>query len=77
MTFQINFHFDYPEQEVKPSETLKALYQQYQNRGIADKRQFTNKMIANGFTIQRAAEHPNCPSARYFLTKLQGLATAN
>jgi hypothetical protein len=34
-------------------------------------------MYRNGFSIERAAAHPNCPSAHYFLTKLQTLASAN
>ncbi len=34
-------------------------------------------MQRHGFTIERAAAHENCPSARYFLTKLQTLASAN
>ena len=76
--FKTNFHFDHPEQEAKPLETLSRLSRRFRNdRGIDDKRKFTNLMIANGFSIQRAAEHPNCPSARYFLGKLQTLASAN
>lgn len=35
------------------------------------------KMRDNGFTIEAAARHPNCPSAQYFLTTLQTLASAN
>ncbi|QKZ14797.1 hypothetical protein [Spirosoma sp. KUDC1026] len=34
-------------------------------------------MHRNGFSIERAAAHPNYPSAHYFLTKLQTLASAN
>ncbi|MVM32583.1 hypothetical protein GO755_21260 [Spirosoma sp. HMF4905] len=34
-------------------------------------------MHRHGFTIEKAAQHPNCPSAHYFLTKLQTLASAN
>jgi ribosomal protein L5 len=34
-------------------------------------------MHRHGFTIENAAKHPNCPSAQYFLTKLQTLASAN
>ncbi|WP_460913339.1 DUF4276 family protein [Spirosoma areae] len=36
-----------------------------------------NAMKPNGFSIENAAQHPNCPSAQYFLTKLQTLASAN
>jgi hypothetical protein len=75
--FKTDFFFEHPEQEHEPFETLKTLSRQYrQGRGINDKRQFTNLMLANGFTIQQAAEHPNCPSAQYFLTKLKTLASA-
>jgi hypothetical protein len=76
--FKTNFYFEYPELEVKPFDTLNALSRQFrQGRGINDKRSFTNLMLANGFTIERAAAHPNCPSARYFLDTLQTLASAN
>ena len=32
------------------------------------------KMKSNGFSIQNAAAHPNCPSALYFLNKLKLIA---
>ncbi|MFC0183736.1 protein of unknown function [Pseudarcicella hirudinis] len=35
------------------------------------------KMLRSGFSIQNAANHPNCPSAKYFLTKLKQYASAN
>jgi hypothetical protein len=76
--FKTSFFFEHPEQESNPFETLNQLSRQFrQGRGIDDKRKFTNLMLANGFSIEKAAEHPNCPSARYFLTTLQTLASAN
>ena len=75
--FQTNFEHPSPEQEENPAETLKSLYMQYRERGIDDKKKFTNLMLGRGFTIEKAAQHPNCPSANYFLTKLQTLASAN
>ena len=75
--FQANFKHDSPETVLKPFELLVALRKQYTNRGIGDKKVFARTMLANGFTTERAAQHPNCPSARYFLTKLQTLASAN
>ena len=76
--FKTNFFFEHPEHERKPFDTLNTLSRQYrQGRGINDKRQFTNLMLANGFTIEKAAQHPNCPSAQYFLTTLKTLALAN
>ena len=75
--FQTALSHDLPETVPKPFELLVALRQQYTGRGIGDKKIFARTMLANGFTIEQAAQHPNCPSARYFLTKLQTLATAN
>jgi Domain of unknown function (DUF4276) len=76
--FKTDFFFDYPEKESKPSDTLDMLSRQYrQGRGIDDKRKFTNLMLAKGFTIQQAAQHPNCPSAKYFLTKLKNLTISH
>jgi len=75
--FKTNFFCEFPELDAKPVDQLKRLSIQYRNRGIDDKRKFTNLMLNAGFTVERAAEHPNCPSARYFLTTLQTLASAN
>ena len=74
---QTNFNHDSPETVLKPFELLVALRMQYTGRGIGDKKVFARTMLATGFTIEQAARHPNCPSARYFLTKLQTLASAN
>ncbi len=32
-------------------------------------------MVQNGFSISKAAEHPNCNSAKYFLKKINELST--
>jgi hypothetical protein len=32
-----------------------------------------NSMVINGFSIENAANHPNCPSAKYFIKKLESL----
>ena len=37
------------------------------------KPRLASRMLYNGFSIQNAANHPNCPSAKYFLTKLQSI----
>ena len=76
--FKTSFFCEFPEHESDPLETLNKLSRQFrQGRGIDDKRKFTNLMLAHGFTIQQAARHPNCPSAAYFLSTLQTLASAN
>lgn len=75
--FQTSFTCDLPETIINPFELLVALRKQYTGRGIGDKKVFARTMLVNGFTIENAAKHPNCPSASYFLTKLQTLASAN
>lgn len=71
--FRQHFHFKLPESERKPYERLKELFVKNQHYRIPDKKIFTSKMVNQGFTVERAAAHPNCPSARYFLQKLTEL----
>lgn len=71
------FVFEHPEAEQNPFVTLKRLFESKTQRGIGTKSMLARRMIKYGFTIQNAAKHPNCPSAQYFLTKLQTLASAN
>lgn len=75
--FNAPFHHDEPEAIVKPSAFLKEQRLIHTRQGIKDKKGFATAMVNNGFSIERAAEHPNCPSARYFLNKLQTIASAN
>ncbi|WP_310587695.1 DUF4276 family protein [Fibrella rubiginis] len=76
LLFNASFYCEQPQVINKPANYLSALRTNYTGRGISDKKGFASAMINNGFTIERAAEHPNCPSARYFLTKLQTIASA-
>ncbi len=73
--FNQSFTFDYPEKENVPFNTLRALLIQFKGRGIPKKVPMASKMINSGFSIQNAANHPNCPSANYFLTKLKQCAS--
>ncbi len=75
--FQTSFEHPSPEAVTNPVDQLNALRKQFTGRGIGDKKAFARTMLSCGFTIERAAAHLNCPSARYFLTKLQTLASAN
>jgi len=68
------FEFELPEKEIEPFETLKALFINKYDRGIGVKDTFTARMLKYGFSLENAAQHPNCPSATYFLDKLQQLA---
>lgn len=70
-------YVDYPEQDAEPFETIRRLFLQRTGRGVGTKPMLARRMLKYGFTIEQAAEHPNCPSARYFLTRLQTLALAN
>ena len=69
-----NFEFERPEEEADPFETLKNIFLTRYNRGIGGKDIFTRRMLKYGFSIENAAQHPNCPSAAYFLKKLKQLA---
>lgn len=69
------YHFAEPETLQNPFETVKTLLKEKLNRGVGDKIILANKMLSHGFSITNAAAHPNCPSARYFIAKLQSLAT--
>lgn len=66
---------DFPEHETNPFETLRTIFieESTSGRGVGTKPILARRMIKYGFTIERAAAHPNCPSARYFLTKLKEL----
>lgn len=70
-------HIDYPEHEDQPFETIRQLFLNQTGRGVGTKHILATRLIKYGFTIENAAKHPNCPSANYFLTKLQSLALAN
>ncbi|TAE29769.1 MAG: hypothetical protein EAZ91_11650 [Cytophagales bacterium] len=69
--------FEQPEHDDEPFETIRQLFLEKTGRGVGTKPILARRMLKYGFTIQQAAEHPNCPSARYFLTTLQTLASAN
>lgn len=70
---QPDFEFEYPENEIEPFETIRKLLLKYTKKGIGKekKRLFAQRCMNNGFSIERAAQHPNCPSATYFLNKLK------
>lgn len=69
-----NFEFGNPEDQPNPFETLKELFKDKKGRGIGTKNIFARHMLKYGFSVENAAQHPNCPSAAYFLNKLQQLA---
>jgi len=72
--FEQDFYHDSPESIDNPFEYLKNKNKEIRNRGINDKLIFAGNMLRLGFSIENAADHPNCPSAKYFLNKLQSLS---
>ena len=77
--FKGDFNFDFPENEDIPFDSIRSLYFNKFQQGIVgrdEKKKLTKRMLSNGFSIQNAANHPNCPSANYFLTQLQQCASA-
>ncbi|MFZ2726172.1 MAG: hypothetical protein WAX77_07985 [Methylococcaceae bacterium] len=57
-----------------PWDRLRTISQEKYNRGLGCKVTFARTFIhKNNFSISRAAEHPNCPSAKYFVDKLKSL----
>lgn len=78
--FRGNFLYEYPENAVIPFETIRKIYFDKFLKGIVgrdQKKKLAQKMLQNGFSIQNAANHPNCPSATYFLSKLEQIAKIN
>ncbi len=76
-----DFLCDYPEEAPVPGQIINELSLQHTGRGLgwntkSAKVKLAKRILVNGFSIEKAAEHPNCPSARYFLTTLQTLASA-
>jgi hypothetical protein len=59
-----------PEEVIDPFSFIKKLRLQHANRGVADKKILANLMIKSGFAIRKAAAHPYCLSAQYFLKKI-------
>ncbi len=66
---------DFPEQEANSFETLRIIFmaESASGRGVGTKPILARRMIKYGFSLEAAAAHPHCPSARYFLTKLTEL----
>jgi hypothetical protein len=71
------FRFDFPEKENEPFMTINNLLYENRGKGIGQKRGGKKKLIkrflANGLDLLEISNHPNCPSAKYFLDKLTEL----
>ena len=59
--------------ELNLFEKLRTLFLEKTKRGVGTKDILAARMLKYGFSLQRAAQHPNCHSAAYFLNKLHSL----
>lgn len=73
--FGKNFKCDNPESFEKPFQHIKTEKLKLTNRGVSDKGQLCSRILASGFSLEAAAAHPHCPSAKYFLDKLKALSS--
>jgi hypothetical protein len=66
-----DFVYNHPENVDYPFEEIKSIRINLAKRGIAHKVALVNLMVhKNNFSILKAAQHPNCNSAKYFLNKI-------
>lgn len=76
---QTDFHFEFPELEKIPFQTINELLVTHTKQGIGNNSAGKIKLIKrlltyHGYTIEEVAQHPNCPSAAYFVNKLRQIA---
>lgn len=65
-------HFtEFPEEIESPFENIKELLLNKTGTGAGNKIILATKVINSGFSIVNSAAHPHCPSAKYFIEKLQ------
>ncbi|HVA98416.1 MAG TPA: hypothetical protein VNG53_05935 [Bacteroidia bacterium] len=66
-----------PESHPVPFETIKQIRVNHTGRGVGSKIRLATYIInQSGFSVKRAAEHPHCSSAKYFIDKLKAIATS-
>jgi hypothetical protein len=71
--FGRSFVCEHPESIQKPFIFIKEQKLKLTGRGVDRKKQLCSRILASGFSLEAAAAHPNCPSAKYFLDKLCSL----
>lgn len=65
--------YDNPENtDTLPLTKLREIFINKTGQGLGIRKpKIIDRFIRNGFTIEKAAEHPNCHSAKYFIKKLK------
>jgi hypothetical protein len=73
--FNREYEYDDPENmNEKAFDVLKREFIKYTGKGLGKRRNLHAKYLVNkGFSLENAAKHPKCPSAKYFLKKLSEL----
>lgn len=67
-------HFESPEfTKEMPFYTFKSLLIEHTGRGSGDKVRLAKKVSKHGFDVEKAANHPSCQSAKYFVEKIDSL----
>ncbi len=61
---------DFPESIQKPEKFINTICSKTYK---GSKPALANAVIRKGFSIENAAKHPNCPSAKYFINKLKSI----
>lgn len=69
----VNYYEELPERIDNPFEHIRNTNLRIKERGIGGKTILADRMIKSGFSVSKAAKHPNCPSALYFVEKLKSL----
>ncbi len=72
--FKSKYFCEFPQEIADPFEFIKTERMSLTGRGVGAKIPLITGMLKVGFSLEAAAAHPNCPSARYFLQKLTSLA---
>lgn len=71
--FKRNAHFENPENPSVPYDVINQMHKEaFNGRGVS-KAILPIKLLGLGFTVEKAAGHANCPSARYLLEKIKTL----
>ncbi|WP_158550023.1 DUF4276 family protein [Runella aurantiaca] len=72
---EVDYELEFPEKLSDPkNEMLELARSKFSPRILTETKVFY-RIMDNGFSLRRAAQHPNCPSAAYFLNKLSVLNT--
>jgi len=72
------FYYNKPEQTVNlPIDELQEIFLAKTGRGLGicnRKPKVMRRFIRTGFSVEKASQHPNCSSVKYFIKKLEEIA---